>query len=287
VTGSPPEGLLLVDKPAGVTSHDVVDAVRRALGTKKVGHAGTLDPPATGLLLVGVGRATRLLRFLSGLDKEYEGAARLGEGTDTLDASGEVTDHAPFGHVTPEALERAMRDMVGDIMQAPPAFSAVKVGGRPLHRAARRGVQVRAPARPVRVDAFDLLAFDGRDFDFRVACSSGTYVRVLATEVGRAVGSAAHLIRLRRMRVGPFTLEEARAPDDPGEPLPTEEAVRHLPHLPLDAEEARAASHGRPLGPAGFKGPYAVLDPAGKLVAVYRDESAKAVPVMVMAPADR
>ena len=284
MTGPSPEGILLVDKPAGVTSHDVVDTVRRVQGTRKVGHAGTLDPLATGLLLVGVGRATRLLRFLSELDKAYEGTARLGEETDTLDADGEVTRRAPIEGVTPARLEVAMRERMGDIMQAPPAFSAVKVGGRTLHRAARRGRHVQAPARPVRVDAFDLLGLQGGDFRFRVVCSSGTYVRVLVADVGCAVGSAAHLTHLRRTRIGPFQVDEARAPEDLGSPLPLEEAVRHLPALALSADEAVAASHGRPLGPAGIEGPYATFDPAGRLVAVYRDEHAKAVPVMVLAP---
>ena len=280
-----PEGLLLIDKPAGMTSHDVVDAVRRALGTRKVGHAGTLDPLATGLLVVGVGRATRLLRFLSGLDKEYEGTARLGEETDTLDAAGEVVRGEPFDHVTREDLGRAMRGMEGEIMQSPPAYSAVKVGGRAMYRAARAGEHVQAEARAVRIDAFELLGFDGRDLDFRVRCSSGTYVRVLVADVGRAVGSAANLTRLVRTRVGPFALADARPLTDLGRPLPVEDAVRHLPHVDLDAEEARAAGHGRPLGPAGVEGPYAVFDPAGALVAVYRDEHAKAVPEMVLAPA--
>ena len=284
MTGASPEGILLVDKPAGVTSHDVVDTVRRVQGTRKVGHAGTLDPLATGLLLVGVGRATRLLRFLSELDKAYEGTARLGEETDTLDADGEVTRRAPIEGLTPARLEVAMRERMGDIIQAPPAFSAVKVGGRTLHRAARRGRHVQAPARPVRVDAFDLLGLQGGDFRFRVVCSSGTYVRVLVADVGCAVGSAAHLTQLRRTRIGPFQVDEARAPEDLGSPLPLEEAVRHLPALALSPDESVAASHGRPLGPAGIEGPYATFDPAGRLVAVYRDEHAKAVPVMVLAP---
>ena len=279
---SSPEGLLLLDKPAGITSHDVVDAVRRSLGTRKVGHAGTLDPLATGLLLVGVGRATRLLRFLSGLDKTYEGTARLGEETDTLDADGRVVRTSAV-EVTREEVARAMAELTGESMQAPPAFSSVKVAGTTMHRAARRGEAIEAPPRPIRVDAFDLLAFDGRDADLRVACSSGTYVRVLVAEAGRRLGCGAHLARLRRTRVGPFPVEEARPPDAVGEPLPLETAVRHLPSVTLDLEEARAAANGRPLGPAGIAGPYGVYGPDTRLVAVYRDEGAKAVPDMVLA----
>ena len=282
----PPEGLLLVDKPSGMTSHDVVNAVRRAFATRKVGHAGTLDPLATGLLVVGIGRATRLLRFLSGLDKTYEGTARLGEERDTLDADGRVVRTAATGHVTEEKLREAMAGLVGESEQIPPAYSAVKVGGRSLHQAARRGERLEPRARPIRVDAFDLVSFDGRDLDFRVSCSSGTYVRVLIADVGRSVESAAHLTRLVRTRVGPFSLSEARPLDAPGQPSPIEEAVRHLPSLTLDGVEARAASHGRPLGPAAIEGPYAVRGPDGRLVAVYRDEHAKAVPEMVLAPAE-
>jgi len=274
---------LLVDKPVGVTSHDVVDTVRRALGTRKVGHAGTLDPLATGLLVVGVGRATRLLRFLSGLDKAYEGTARLGEETDTLDADGAVVRTSPV-EAGPVDVDRAMSALTGEIEQRPPAFSAVKVGGRPLHRAARRGDVVEAPPRKVTVSEFALLSLDGPDVAFRVECSSGTYVRVLVDDVGRDLGCGAHLTRLRRTRVGPFSVEEARSVDELGTPLPLEQAVRHLPRIRLDAEETRAASHGRPLGPAGIEGPYAVFDPTSALVAVYRDEHAKAVPQMVLAP---
>jgi tRNA pseudouridine55 synthase len=285
LTGTAPEGLLLLDKPAGQTSHDVVNGVRRSLGTRKVGHAGTLDPLATGLLVVGVGRATRLLRFLAGLDKAYEGTARLGAETDTLDAEGAVVRIADTAHVTVGELRRAAAALVGEGRQVPPAFSAVKVGGRTLHRAARRGEQLEAPPRPIRVDRFGVPSLRGDDFDFEVACSSGTYVRVLIADVGRAVGSAAHLTRLVRTRVGPFSLDEARPVSHALDPLPVEQAVRHLPSIVLDPEEATAARHGRPLGPASIDGPYAVLDPDGRLVGVYRDEYAKSVPEMVLAPA--
>ena len=280
-----PEGLLLVDKPPGMTSHDVVDAVRRGFGTRKVGHAGALDPLATGLLVVGMGRATRLLRFLSGLDKTYEGTGRLGEETDTLDADGTVVRTAAMGHVTPEILREALAGLVGESQQLPPAYSAVKVGGRTMHHAARRGEDLAAEPRLIHVDAFDLLSFDGRDFDFAVTCSTGTYVRVLVSDVGRMLHSAAHLRRLVRTSVGPFTLKEAHQLDRLGEALPVERAVAHLPSISLGDDEARAAGNGRPLGPAGIVGPYAAFGPDGRLIAVYRDEHAKAVPLMVLAPA--
>ena len=282
---STPEGLLLIDKPTRLTSHDVIDEVRRALGTRKVGHAGTLDPAATGLLVIGVGRATRLLRFLSDLPKTYEGTMRLGEETDTLDAEGEVISRTEVA-ASPDHLRRAMAGLVGDSMQRPPAYSAVKVAGRKLYEAARQGQTVEAASRPIHVSDFDLLSCDGRDAAFRVICSSGTYVRVLAADVGSALGCGAHLIRLRRTQIGAFDVGEATPPGAPGEPLPIERAVAHLPALRLEREEAVAAGHGRILGPAGIAGPYAVFSPEGRLIGIYRDDGAKAMPEMILAPRD-
>jgi len=279
---SPLEGLLLVDKPKGVTSHDVVDAARRAFGIRKIGHAGTLDPMATGLLILGVGRATRLLRFLADLPKTYEGTGLLGVETDTLDAEGEVVRTAGL-NVDRAALERATAARVGASMQPPPAYSAVKVGGRKLYEAARTGQPVEAAPRPVRVDAFDLLAFDPPRFDFRVTASGGTYVRVLVADVGTDVGTGAHLTRLVRTAIGPFHVRDAVAMGEAGEPLPIEAAVAHLPRIDLEAEEANAATHGRILGPAGIEGPYAVFGSERGLIGVYRDDGAKARPQVILA----
>ena len=279
-----PEGLLLVDKPSGITSHDAVDAVRRALGTRKVGHAGTLDPMATGLLLVGVGRATRLLRFLGELPKTYEGTARLGVETTTLDADGEVTATEPVA-VDDDDVRRAMVALVGDSLQRPPAYSAVKVGGRKLYEAARKGENLEAPPRPIHVDAFDLIERRGDALDFTVTCSSGTYVRALLADLGASLGCGAHLTRLRRTAIGPFRVEDAVPPDAPGTPLPIEAVVRHLPRLDLDPEEAIAASRGRILAPAAIDGPYAVFGPGGRLLGVYRDDGPKARPEVILAPA--
>jgi tRNA pseudouridine55 synthase len=275
-----PEGLLLVDKPSGMTSHDAVDVVRRSLGTRKVGHAGTLDPMATGLLVLGVGRATRLLRYLGDLPKTYAATGRLGEETDTLDADGEIVRTAPVD-VSLAEVERACASLVGESMQTPPAYSAVKVGGRRLYEAARKGEVLEAPARPIRVDAFDVTAFDGRDVEVLITCSGGTYVRVLVGDVGRALGCGAHLVRLRRTAIGSFRVEDAHPPGA-GTLEPVERAVEHLPSVRLDPEEARAASHGRPLGPSGIIGPYAVLDPGDELVGIYRDEGAMGRPEVVL-----
>jgi tRNA pseudouridine55 synthase len=276
------EGLLLIDKPAGITSHDAVAIVRRTTEVKKVGHAGTLDPMATGLLVLGLGRATRLLRFLGDLPKTYEGTFRLGVETNTLDAEGDMTGESPVA-VTEAQVVRAMAAKLGESSQTPPAFSAVKVGGRPLYDAARRGEMLRAEPRTVRIDRFDLIERNGVDVDFVAVVSGGTYVRVLAADVGSALGCGAHLTRLRRTAIGPFAVEDASPPDEAGDLLPLERAVAHLPRLELEPEEARVARHGSILGPTGIEGPYAVFDPDGALVAIYRDDGPKARPEMVLA----
>jgi tRNA pseudouridine55 synthase len=278
-----PDGVILCDKPAGKTSHDVVAAVRRELpGKRRVGHAGTLDPMATGLLLVGVGRATRLLRFLGELPKTYTGTLRLGVETTTLDAEGEITREAHVDAADAD-IAAAMSALVGDSMQTPPAYSAVKVGGRTSYRAARRGETLEAAPRSIHVRRFELETFDGRDAAFTVTCSGGTYVRVLVADVGSALGCGAHLAALRRTAIGPFSAEEATGPHAPGSPLPVERIVAHLPRFDLDPEEAIAAGHGRILAPAGLHGPYGVFDPEGRLVGVYEDEETKARPVVILA----
>jgi tRNA pseudouridine55 synthase len=282
---SEPTGILLIDKPNGITSHDAVAMVRRAVGTRKVGHAGTLDPMATGLLVMGIGRATRLLRFLGDLTKVYEGTMRLGAETSTLDAEGQVTREAPVEAISDAAIDAAMAIKVGARAQRPPAFSAVKVGGRTMHEAARKGELLEAPARIVRVDRFERTAREGPDVSFVCEVSGGTYVRVLAADVGAALGCGAHLTALRRTAIGPFSVDEATAPADPGELAPLDRAVAHLPRLPLEREEAIAASHGRILGPAAIEGPYGVYDPDGRLIGVYRDDGGKARPLVILAPA--
>jgi tRNA pseudouridine55 synthase len=282
---SQPEGLVVVYKPRGVTSHDVVDGVRRILGTKKVGHAGTLDPMAQGVLVLGVGRATRLLRYLSGLDKEYEGTGVLGVETDTLDADGEIVRTAPV-EVSRETVEKAMGALVGEIDQVPPAYSAVKVGGERLYKSARRGEAVEAEPRQVRVDSFELTRFEPPEFDFAVRCSTGTYVRSLVADVGAAVGSGAHLSRLVRTRVGPFGLDKAVMLNRVRQPRPLADAVAHLPSYRLEhPDEARAASNGVCLAPADIDGPYALFAPDGRLIGIWRDTGAKSCPEMVLAPA--
>jgi tRNA pseudouridine55 synthase len=279
----PLSGLALIDKPGGISSHDAVARVRRVLGVKKVGHAGTLDPMATGLLLIGIGRATRLLRFLGDMPKVYEGTGVLGIETTTLDAQGDVVRQVPVD-VTDADLREAMVDLVGEIEQVPPAFSAVKVGGERLYRSARRGEAVEASPRRVRVDAFDLLRFDSPRFDLRIRCSSGTYVRSVVADVGERLGCGAHLSALRRTAIGSFRVEDASSPDEP-KPLPLQAAVEHLAGITLHPEEAKVAVHGCCLGPAGIDGPYRALAPDGRLIGIYRDDGAKAIPEVILVPA--
>jgi tRNA pseudouridine55 synthase len=207
-------GLVVVDKPGGMTSHDVVARVRRLAGTRKVGHAGTLDPMATGVLVVGVEKATRLLGYLAATDKEYAATIRLGQSTSTDDAEGQITGTAPAGEVAAEALAAAVAGLTGQIRQVPPVVSAIKVGGQRAYRLTRAGAAPDLPPRPVTVHEFTVTAVrrdgDLLDVDATVCCSSGTYIRALARDLGAALGTGGHLTRLRRTRVGGYRAEDAR-----------------------------------------------------------------------------
>ena len=293
--GGPSDGVAVIDKPAGWTSHDVVARARRVLGTRKVGHSGTLDPDATGVLVLGVGRATRLLRYLTELPKSYKAEIVLGVETDTLDASGQVTARHDMAGVSEQQARRATEALTGDILQVPPMVSAVKVGGRRLHELARAGIEVEREARPVTVHRFDVSAVPGVDGVLRavVDCSSGTYVRVLAADLGSALGGGAHLRRLRRTAVGGFGLADAR-PVEEAEVLPMSEAVKHLPGVQVGPEVAAEVANGRVLelgrlsvdsaaaGRAG-EGPWAVHDRRGELLAVYERFRDGAKPAVVVA----
>lgn len=292
------DGLAVVDKPAGITSHDVVARCRRLFGQRQVGHAGTLDPPATGVLLVGLGRATRLLRFLSVLPKSYEGELVLGRETTTLDDQGETVASHDMAGVTLEQVRAAAGGFTGAIEQLPPLVSAVKVGGRRLHELARAGTEVHRVPRPVVVHRLEVEPGpeDGV-FRLRVECSAGTYVRSLAADLGTALGGGAHLRALRRTAVGPFTVAVARPLDalGPADVRPPAEAVAHLPSAVVDADTAARVAHGAVLDrdDGGFvgdglegDGPWAVLDGDGDLLAVYEARPpSSAKPVMVLAGA--
>ncbi|MGH9122083.1 MAG: tRNA pseudouridine(55) synthase TruB [Acidimicrobiales bacterium] len=317
------DGLLVVDKPAGMTSHDVVGRLRRIFSQKSVGHAGTLDPDATGVLLIGLGRATRLLQYLSGLPKSYIGEVVLGLATTTQDASGDVVGRWPMHDVTLEVARRQARAMVGTLQQVPPMYSAVKVGGRRLHQLARAGVEVERPPRQVTVTRFDLDWADDQDpgdpraptarttgtpaplttdepgpttggdpapttseepgligkggpvLAIGVDCSSGTYLRTLAADLGTALGGGAHLRKLRRTRVGPWS-EDLAAPLDENlnsYVLPPAAAVPFLHRLAVGEELAAQVAHGRvlqlsQLGAEG-EGPWAIQSLSGELLAIY------------------
>lgn len=290
-----PDGLVVVDKPAGWTSHDVVAKSRGLLGTRKVGHAGTLDPDATGVLLLGVGRATKLLRFLSPLGKAYVGEVQLGVETSTLDAAGEVTATHDMDHVTFDHVVAAAEGFVGPIEQIPPMVSAVKVGGKRLHQLAREGIEVERAPRPVTIHSLTVLPGPDDDplvFTVAVECSSGTYIRTLAADLGTALGGGAHLRSLRRTAVGPFTRADAIPLEavGPDAVRPMAEAVRHLDPVVADAELAAEVAVGRVLGrdrlglDVDAPGPWALVDADGELLAVYEPFRVDAVkPSLVLA----
>jgi tRNA pseudouridine55 synthase len=287
----PLDGVVVVDKAAGWTSHDVVAKLRGVLGTKKVGHAGTLDPDATGVLVVGVGRMTRLLRFLSDTTKAYTGEVVLGVATATLDASGEVIGTWDMHAVTTADARAAAATLTGDIMQVPPMVSAVQVGGRRLHELARQGIEVEREARPVHVSRFDV----GEPVEpgvllIEVECSSGTFVRTLAADLGTALGGGAHLRNLRRTRVGALTLDDARPVEavDASAVRSMAASLGHLERVSVDDDVADAVRHGKVLpasvlGASGA-GPWAVVDAGGVLLAVYEAHKGTTVkPAVVVA----
>jgi len=288
-------GLVVVDKPAGWTSHDVVARMRKIYGQKRVGHAGTLDPDATGVLLVGLGRVTRLLRYLQETSKEYRGTVVFGIATTTLDAAGEVVDERPM-RVTRPAVEQATLAFLGDIEQVPPMVSAIKVGGKRLHELARAGQEVERAPRPVHIERItveDFVPGDHPVATIHVECGSGTYIRSLAADLGAALGGPAHLGWLRRLRVGSFADADAVPLDaieaDPAAALRTPaDAMRGLTPLAVDADDAAVVAHGAPLpgeladAATVGDGPFAVLDPEGALLAVYERRGPVLRPTVVV-----
>jgi tRNA pseudouridine55 synthase len=286
-------GLVIVDKPGGMTSHDVVARVRRLAGTRKVGHAGTLDPMATGVLVVGVEKATRLLGYLTLTEKEYAATIRLGQSSRTDDAEGEITGTVSAAGVSAETLAEAVAGLVGEIQQVPPAVSAIKVGGQRAYRLTRAGAAPELKARPVTVYEFAVTAMrrDGPllDVDATVRCSSGTYIRALARDLGAALGTGGHLTRLRRTRVGGYGVQDARTLEqltDRFELLPLAQAASAaFPRRDLSADEARRLAHGGRLAPIGPPAalPQAAYAPDGSLIALVTEESGQARPLVVFA----
>lgn len=277
-------GLCVVDKPSGVTSHDVVGMLRRRFHERQVGHAGTLDPDATGVLVVAIGMTTKLLRFIEQTEKRYTGEVVLGTETSTLDSSGEVTAVHDMAAVTLDDARRvASEHLTGAIEQIPPMVSAIRVDGRRLHELAREGIEVERQPRPVTISSFvvDEVAAPGV-FRIEVTCTAGTYIRTLAADLGHLLGGGAHLRNLRRTAVGAYTLDEAGSPDE-CELLPVETAVRHLPHIVIDAATRTLVANGRVLPRFEGEGPWALFDEQGVVLAVYESfRSVEAKPSVVL-----
>lgn len=286
-------GLVIVDKPAGLTSHDVVARIRRLAATRRVGHAGTLDPMATGVLVVGVEKATRLLGHLALTEKEYSATIRLGQATDSGDADGEIISSASAAGVSAETLATALAALTGEIQQVPPGISAIKVDGKRAYRLTREGTPPELAARTVTVRELALTAIrpagEVLDADVRVTCSSGTYIRAIARDAGAALGVGGHLTALRRTRVGPYTEDMARTLAELAESLDVvplaEAAAAVFPRRDLTAEEATKVAHGARLPAVGSgSGPVAAFNPDGMLVALLTEEAGQARSLAVFVP---
>lgn len=299
----PAPGIVVVDKPAGMTSHDVVGRCRRLFGTRKVGHAGTLDPMATGVLVIGIERATKILGLISGTSKSYAATIRLGRTTTTDDAEGDVLQDVSAAHLADDEIHAGIVPLRGEIAQRPSAVSAIKVGGKRAYQLAREGHQVELAPRVVRVERFDVLAVRREgpfvDVDVEVDCSSGTYIRALARDLGQSLrvderedsGVGGHLTALRRTRVGGFGLDQARTLDELAEePLLSytldQACLLAFPRRDITAEQADDARHGRALPAAGIAGVYAATAPDGRVIALLQDGGAdRTRSVVVIRPA--
>jgi tRNA pseudouridine55 synthase len=289
---TPPDGLVIVDKPSGFTSHDVVAKMRGIAGTRRVGHAGTLDPMATGVLVLGVEKATKLLGHLALTEKEYLGTVRLGQNTVTDDAEGEITSSVDASKVTREAVDAAIAKLTGDIMQVPSRVSAIKINGVRSYKRAREGEEFDIPARPVTVSSFtvydvrDAVAEDGTpvlDLVVSVVCSSGTYIRALARDLGADLGVGGHLTALRRTRVGPYKLDAAKTLDQLQRELAVmpiaEAAAAAFPRWDVDARRAKLLTNGVRLDmPQEYAdaGAVAVFGPEGRFLALVEEHRGKA-----------
>jgi len=287
-------GIVIVDKPGGMTSHDVVGRCRRIFGTRKVGHAGTLDPMATGVLVIGIERATKILGLISGESKTYDATIRFGQSTSTDDAEGEVLQSVSAAAITDEQIEAAVAALRGDIDQVPSAVSAIKVDGKRAYQLAREGQAVEIKARRVRIERFDILAVRRLDtvvdVDVTVDCSSGTYIRALARDAGAALGVGGHLTALRRTRVGRFGLGSAHTlealADAPALSHTLDEAcLLAFPRRDLTDAQTVDAGHGRTLEPAGIEGVYAAVAPDGRVMALLEDSGRRTKSMVVVRPA--
>lgn len=266
-------GFLLVDKPSCVTSHDVVSIARRSLNIKRIGHAGTLDPFATGLLLLGVGSATRMFRYMNLNPKVYEGKIRFGVATETQDPDGRIIETKDFDLLTLEKIRNVSKEFVGDGTQLPPMYSAVKVGGKPLYKFARKGYDIERKERTIHVFDFEIISYEPPYADFVVSCSEGTYVRTLAHDLGLRLGTVAHLSQLRRIAIGPFRIEDSVPPNDINESqvIPIESVIDNfMKSFVLEDAKCIAIQNGQkiPWTTTPHRGPFALLNQQNKLVAI-------------------
>lgn len=293
------EGVLIANKEAGWTSHDVVAKVRKLLGEPKVGHAGTLDPSATGVLPLLVGRATKVAEYLIDWDKEYHATLRLGETTDTQDASGTVLTRVDPSHVTHDMLHEAIARFRGEQKQLPPMYSAIKVGGKPLYKVAREGKTIERAERTIVVHQLEVAAIHGRDVALRVVCSKGTYIRTLCADIGQVLGVGGHLLTLERRRVGPLSIDQALTIDEiaQGQSMGTiqrhlislDQLLAQLPALVVTDEQAQHVLHGAPVSPVGIArlpfSPYPVSvrlkDEAGHLLAIGTHDTRNMGPIRI------
>lgn len=276
-----------MDKPAGMTSHDVVSRVRREFGTRKVGHAGTLDPMATGVLILGIERGTKFLAHMVAATKSYTATIALGAATTTDDVEGEVISEASAAHITDDQVLSAISELTGDIMQKPAKVSAIKIDGKRAYQRVRDGEEVDIPARPVTVSRFEVLEsrMEPREVDVVVECSSGTYIRSLARDLGDILGVGGHLTALRRTSVGPFALDDAFSLDAMELSLSLDEAlVRCYPRLDITAEEANKLAMGQWLEPRGLKGTHAAVGPDGRSIALVKEQGKRLATVFVAHP---
>lgn len=287
-------GVLNINKPAGITSHDVVQQVRRKLNEKRVGHTGTLDPAATGVLVLCVGKATRIARYLEAGDKEYKATMRLGITTDTLDADGRVLETRSYVPPDRTRVLAALRRFTGTVLQCPPAYSAVKIRGVPSYKLARQGKAEPLAPRTVTIHSIDLDGFEDPRIDLTIACSKGVYIRTLCADIGEELGTGAHLTRLVRTRSGRFFLEDALTidqldscrPDGGGILIPVEEALRDVPAVVVGAPDSRKIAHGNRISrPGDFAekeaGLVRVHDEAGRFLALARVQEGALIPEVV------
>lgn len=276
-----------MDKPAGMTSHDVVSRVRREFGTRKVGHAGTLDPMATGVLILGIERGTKFLAHMVTATKAYNATISLGASTTTDDFEGEIISQTSAAHITDAEILSAIANLTGDIMQKPAKVSAIRIDGKRAYQRVRDGEDVDIPARPVTVNRFEVLESrqSPREVDVVVECSSGTYIRSLARDLGEALGVGGHLTALRRTEVGPFSLDDASPLDSMELSLNLDEAlVRCYPRLDVTAEESHKLAMGQWLEPRGVKGTYAAVGPDGRSIALVKEKGKRLSTVFVAHP---